>query len=165
MAGKRTELGPTGEAVRVNVRSHRERQNLTYAEVSRRLAALDRPIPTLGLRRIEEGARKVDADDLLALAVVLNIPPIALLMPDAGTSDADVDTTGLGRVQAREAWAWLRADQRPMKTGESSRETIAWLSARPQFAVSAVERGILDDISDGSHRINEILQRGQDGDD
>ena len=55
--------------------SHRVRtaQRLGYAELARNLAKVGRPIPELGLRRIERGERRVDFDDLLALSYVLKI--------------------------------------------------------------------------------------------
>ena len=68
MAEKRNPLGPTGETLQANVIALRERQNLTYAQLSRKLKAAGRAIPELGLRRIEGGDRRVDVDDLMALA-------------------------------------------------------------------------------------------------
>ena len=73
-------LGSTGLAVAANVKRLRESQNLTYAELSRRL--LDdakRHIPTLGLRHIEAQKRRVDADDLAALSSVLGVGMLELL--------------------------------------------------------------------------------------
>ena len=46
----------------------RERTNLGYAQLSRKLKEAGRAIPELGLRRIEDGDRRVDVDDLAALA-------------------------------------------------------------------------------------------------
>ena len=44
--------------------------------------------------RSERGARRVDVDDLMALAEGLNVSPIALLMPKAETKDELVQATG-----------------------------------------------------------------------
>lgn len=74
-------LGTTGEAVRDNVTTLRKGQNLTYAEMTRRLAEIGQPIPELGLRNIERGKRKVDVDELVALSAVLGASPGALLNP------------------------------------------------------------------------------------
>lgn len=68
MAGKEIRLGPAGEQVRANVK--RLRGHMSYAELSRELERVGRPIPPLGLKRIEEGERRVDVDDLVALAEV-----------------------------------------------------------------------------------------------
>lgn len=105
MAGKKNELGTTGTTVAANVKRLREDQNLTYAELSRRLEAIGRPIPVLGLSRVENGTRRVDVDDLMALAVVLGVSPSALLMPGAG--DRNVDATGISEpVPAQRLWNW-----------------------------------------------------------
>jgi len=52
---------------------------MSYAELSRRLTEQGRPIAALGLRRIEAGERRVDADDLVALASVLEVDPGKML--------------------------------------------------------------------------------------
>src|SRR5206468_1120492 len=39
------------------------------------------PIPVLGLRRIERGERRVDLDELVALAKALGVPPLWLVLP------------------------------------------------------------------------------------
>jgi len=94
MAEKNT-LGPTGHTVAANVRRLREEQRLSYAEVARRLDKFGYPIATLGLAHIEKGKRRVDADDLMALAVVLGVNPNALLLPPIGANVAFVQITGV----------------------------------------------------------------------
>ena len=69
------------------MRKFREARNLGYAELSRRLAELGREIPSLGLRRIEAGERRVDVDDLVALALALDVAPVALLFPSRRTRE------------------------------------------------------------------------------
>lgn len=110
MAGRKSELGPTGTSVADRVKQLREDQRLGYAELSRQLSALGRDIPPLGLRRIEAGERRVDADDLVALALALGVSPITLLMPESTSGDDEVQATGIeGYVTARRLWTWLLA--------------------------------------------------------
>jgi transcriptional regulator with XRE-family HTH domain len=71
------ELGAVGQRVAHNVRE--ARGFMPYAELSRRLEVYGRGIPPLGLRRIEAGHRRVDVDDLVALADVLDVTPYTLL--------------------------------------------------------------------------------------
>jgi hypothetical protein len=59
----------------------RETQNLGYTKLASILEEMGRPIPELGLRRIESGDRRVDVDDLMALAMALGVSPVTLLMP------------------------------------------------------------------------------------
>lgn len=108
MDKRRNPLGSTGETVRANVRRLREDQNLGYAELSRRLKATGRAIPELGLRRIEEGSRRVDSDDLMALAEALETTPIALLMPSTATGDELVQVTARPPERAKLLWNHLQ---------------------------------------------------------
>lgn len=75
--------GPTGEAVARNVEHCRKALNLTYAELSRRLAEFGCPISPLGLTRIRDLRRRVDVDDLAALASVLGVSTNLLLSQSA----------------------------------------------------------------------------------
>ena len=105
-------LGPTGETVRANVIRLRTKQRLGYTDLSERLKDLDRRIPPLGLRRIENGARRVDADDLLALAVALGVSPVTLLMPNADDGGEHVTATGITeKLDAERVWNWVRVDE------------------------------------------------------
>ena len=105
MRERKNPQGPTGETVRHNVKRLREEQHLSYAEVSRRLDEVERPIATLGLSRIEAGERRVDADDLMALAVVLGVTPATLLLPDHD-DDVEEEATATGPATAAALWAW-----------------------------------------------------------
>jgi transcriptional regulator with XRE-family HTH domain len=89
------------------VRRIREDQRLTYVELSGRLTDVGRPIPVLGLRRIERGERRVDVDDLLALATALRVAPIDLLVP-AVLADGEAYDVGPGMTTtAGRARDWL----------------------------------------------------------
>lgn len=80
-AEKRIEPGPLAHQVAESVRRIRESRGLTYAKLAERLIRVGRPIPVLGLSRIEKGDRRVDIDDLVALARALRVPPILLIFP------------------------------------------------------------------------------------
>jgi transcriptional regulator with XRE-family HTH domain len=131
VAGKKSDLGPTGVNLTHAVR--RLRGNLSYNELSRRLADIGRDIPPLGLRRIEAGTRRVDVDDLMALAVVLGVSPIKLLMPDGTDPYASVDATGAGTRPACQLWNWLVTDE-PLKGSEVE----FWLASWPRWLHPAI---------------------------
>lgn len=84
MAGKKLEMGVTGRTVAYNVKRLRQKADLNYTELSERLKLYGRDIPPLGVRRIETGERRVDVDDLVALALALNANVNALVIPAAG---------------------------------------------------------------------------------
>jgi transcriptional regulator with XRE-family HTH domain len=87
---KRVPLGALAEQVATNLRQIREKRRLSYTEIAARLEELGRPIPILGLRRIERGERRVDLDDLAALARALHVPPILLIFSVGTTEPIDV---------------------------------------------------------------------------
>ncbi len=94
------------EVVARNVRGVRQRRQLEQQQLSQRLSELGRPIPATALSRIEEGKRRVDVDDLVALAIALNVSPSRLLLPDGEWSDLlhpvpDVE------VAVWQMWEWL----------------------------------------------------------
>lgn len=110
MAGVKSELGATGKTVSAAVRLHRERMGWGFARLSRELARAGRDVPPLGLARIESGERRVDVDDLTALAVVFGISPITLLMPETTANNEHViELTGTGVVTGKSLWSWLTA--------------------------------------------------------
>lgn len=112
MAGQKIDVGASGSTVAENLKRLREQQKMTYAEVSRKLEAVQRSISPLAVRRMEEGARRVDVDDLVSLSVVLNVAPVTLLMPNTASKDELVSATGLADLAARELWGWIRAEEK-----------------------------------------------------
>jgi transcriptional regulator with XRE-family HTH domain len=174
MADKKNPLGPTGEHVRANVA--RLRGRMQYKELSERLGAVGRPIPPLGLRRIEAGERRVDADDLMALAVVLGVPPNSLLLPHWDPAPEPA-ATAAGESNFRNLWLWADGEM-PLsgKSDETAAESAQRSSlARPVFpdgpsgieelrkrmSAAAMEFAVL------THEIEQALKPGADpsGDD
>lgn len=121
-ASKKNPLGPTGVIAARRVRELREVHRWTYKELADRLGAIGRPIPPLGLRRIEAEDRRIDADDLVALAVTFGVNPSALLLPVQG--HGDVEITGEGKVPAARAWAWADG-QRPLRDDDADGVALA----------------------------------------
>ena len=93
-----TKLGSVGQRVAKEVA--RLRGRTTVRELSTRLAKLGRPILPSGITKIEQGSRRVDVDDLVALAVALKVTPTRLLLgppPTDGTRDDPAH---------EEVWEW-----------------------------------------------------------
>lgn len=123
----RVPLGPVGGYVIANLTRLREERRLSYRELSDRLRELGRPIPTLGLSRIEKGTRRVDSDDLVALALALGVNPSALLLPrDAGPEDA-VALTERQQASAKDAWAWADGRRTLPAAGPFTRSSADWM--------------------------------------
>jgi transcriptional regulator with XRE-family HTH domain len=114
---KQIDLGPIGVAVAANFERLRKSQNLSYAELSRRLDILGRPIAPLGLTRIRDLQRRVDVDDLTALALALGVSPTTLLLPypaastEAGGAGANAPVTDGGeQYPLSQVWSWFVAE-------------------------------------------------------
>lgn len=135
---------PTGKAVADNVRRIRDeiRGWSTY-ELSRKLKDAGRPIAPSALAKLERGERRVDAGDLVALAVVLGVHPAALLFPP--TVAGDVEITGAGRTAAGIVWEWaegerpLRLPQNDDGAAHNTFQTDARPAGRRRFVSGPVE--------------------------
>lgn len=106
--GTRTHIGETGDLVRRRIKETRQHQRLSLAELSTRLTRAGHPILMSGLSKIENGGRRVDVDDLVAVAAALGVPPGVLLSPaDAESDPATVSRMDEldARLKALEAWA------------------------------------------------------------
>ncbi|CAN5524383.1 hypothetical protein BH09ACT7_BH09ACT7_08530 [soil metagenome] len=133
-------LGPTGEAVRANLVQIREAKRIPVTRLSERLETLGRHIPPLGIRRIEAGERRVDVDDLMAIAVALDVSPITLLVPGLNSEDEhlQVSVTGVAAsVEALSLWNWVGGQAPPWFTGSVAQYISAawprWLQDKFNF--------------------------------
>src|SRR5580698_6346445 len=113
MAGKPKEAGPGSECVAANLRRIRQERGLSYAELARRLAALGHPVLDTGLIKIEKGQRRVDVDDLMALAVALGTTPNRLLLPEVEFANpgASCELTPGIRARVSDVWAWAYGEK------------------------------------------------------
>lgn len=71
---RRVALGATGELVRENIRYCRTKREMTQAQ----LAGLAQ-LPTQAITEIENGARRVNVDDLVSIARALRVTTARLL--------------------------------------------------------------------------------------
>ena len=129
MSGKKSDLGPTG----VNVTLRAQVQGSPGPRLRRtepRLAELGREIPSLGLRRIEAGERRVDADDLVALALALDVTPLALLLPARPTKTHRL-APGATPMPWQHIWVWATG-QRWLSGDRSPSSVTAIRSSGPK---------------------------------
>lgn len=152
MAGKEITEGATGSVVRENIKRIREERDMSWAQMSRFLERAGRPIAALGLRRIEDGSRRVDVDDLMAIAVVLDVTPNDLLLPRAGSGTADI--TGMTGRDVDLLWAWAGG-----RTQLDSEEPWAgFRSGRTEDPVPANEVRLVLSKEDFKLAIREVLR-------
>ena len=119
------------DAVRHNVAEVRQRRRMSQQGLADRMAQLGRSVRNTAIAKIESGQRRVDVDDLVALAAALNVSPARLLLPDEGDPLARVQLTPEVEVGMEAAWQWV--------TGSHSLE-----SAEADLADPAVQRAELE---------------------
>lgn len=129
--------------VKRNVRELREQRRHTVRSLSALLGKLGRPILPSGITKIEDGSRRVDVGDLVALAVALGVHPNRLLLPVDDTAE-EVALTPAVSASRSQSWAWARGDQvllvGVLATGGGDR---TWADVQDDFrrhAVPASER-------------------------
>lgn len=111
MAVRKIEIGWTGKTVMYNLPRYRGLRRMTLTDVADKLEELGRPMSVPTLSGIENGRRRIDVDDLVYLALALDVSPAALMMPPA--DDPDTDMAGAPcpddypTPEAVDWWSWL----------------------------------------------------------
>lgn len=123
----------TAETVSANVKRLRTQQNLGLRTLSKKLGEVGRPLGHSAIDQIEKGTRRVDVDDLVALAAALGVSPITLLMP--GMPGANIPAEMVAApgdpVSAGLWWQWLRADA--SLPGYAGPQRRFFVDARPEW--------------------------------
>jgi transcriptional regulator with XRE-family HTH domain len=125
MATNEVPRGPISAYVVENVKRLRADRHWSLAELSEQMGRVGRPMLSSGLHRLEQGKRRIDCDDLVALAAAFGVSPIALLLPADGMSE--ITLTDSLSADARAAWDWMRA-RRPLAIPEDEDEDFAVIS-------------------------------------
>ncbi|WJV47643.1 helix-turn-helix domain-containing protein [Streptomyces flavofungini] len=158
---QKTPLGPAGETLMHNIKRIREGQRLTFVELSERLAETRRPIPVLGLRRIERGERRVDVDDLFALAHVLGVSPVDLLIPLDLADDEPYNVTPKVSTTAGMARDWIGGMGFLSTTGAADlARALQWMPKSRADVVAA--RWVRRDAQERAQQEQHDQQEGED---
>ncbi|MBX9921675.1 MAG: helix-turn-helix domain-containing protein [Mycolicibacterium frederiksbergense] len=150
MAGREPDYGETAKTVAKNIAAVREARGLTYTQLSDRLRTdFEWMLTPVAIRRIEDCQRRVTVDDLMAIAVVLDVSPASLLMPELTTvTESDhVKVTGHSKpIPAPLIWRWLTGSRalHDQKAGAFlDRALPAWERDRRYKAIdSAMSRNL-----------------------
>jgi transcriptional regulator with XRE-family HTH domain len=110
---------------------------MNQKDVAARLDEVGRPMLPTVVSKIERGDRRIDVDDLVALALALNVSPLTLLMPDAWELDDDCYLTETYRIPSRTAWLWAEGYLPPERvealTSDDPDETRRWAERAQQY--------------------------------
>lgn len=102
MAARAIQIGEAGGCVAAAVVAQRQRRGWEQRHLAERMTQAGRPMSTSVLGKIEAGTRRVDVDDLVALAAALEIPASRLLpasADDGAAADPFEEATAPGPVR------------------------------------------------------------------
>lgn len=137
-------IGRATVEVATVIESLRESAGMSLEALSHRLGELGRPIHTSGLSKLENGERRIDIDDLAAIAQALEVSIVRLVAHAGELSDSEA--TGLiGREEEidRTARFWRRVS----RLVDEDREEFS-LPAPNEFEVFKRRAGVGDDGND-----------------
>jgi transcriptional regulator with XRE-family HTH domain len=100
MAVRTIELGDVGEHVAEAVSMLRRRRGWDQRTLAEHVAEAGRSMTASVVGKIEAGTRRVDSDDLVALAVALGVAPARLLLAAGGDPEEPQAPTGEGPIAA-----------------------------------------------------------------
>lgn len=81
MAGKRIENGSASATVAENITRLRKAHGMSYVDLSNGANLQGRHLSPLAVRRMEEQERRIDVDDLQAIAIALGVTPGDMMRP------------------------------------------------------------------------------------
>lgn len=147
-------MGATARTVADNVRRLRTARGMSLRALSAELEQVGHPLSADALNKIENGrtlppgtdepkqVRRVDVDDLTALARALRVSPKSLLLPWTETPNTPVEVTGADAVEASAAWQWADG-QKPLTvadTGDRYGELLRFrVDSTPAWARSPLD--------------------------
>lgn len=101
------DIGKTGATVAENVKRLRG-GHTSLRDLELKLDRLGVKISASGLQKIEAGTRRVDADEIMGLAVALGVNANTLLLPDdSSLNDVSSNVTAAPEVvTGEEVWGW-----------------------------------------------------------
>ncbi|MEU6513592.1 helix-turn-helix transcriptional regulator [Streptomyces sp. NPDC046978] len=120
-------MGPTACTVAENLRRLRDARGLSLRTLSQRVEEAGHALSADAINKIENGrllatgdvgpkhVRRADADDIVALALALNVSPLTLLLPPTAGNDR-VTLTNSVTVTGRAAWSWAEGRQTASQT-------------------------------------------------
>ena len=129
---RRNPIGATARIVGANVKRLRMEIGATQNDLAETLRLNGHPIPVASIGRIEGGQRRVEVDDVMALAVALGVSPLAILLPNTRSAQDLVETTGAAQHPADLVWRWAVAGI-PWDDTPDMDETDRHLNVRRSF--------------------------------
>lgn len=129
---RRNDLGPAGERVRAKIKAVRKQRGLSTVDLSNRLTHIGRPIVPTGITKIENGDRRVDVGDLVALSEALNCSVIDLLFDGPESSLTTEERSAFSAIRAMRQFAASTNAADAIQALTDARQAMAFAEARVQ---------------------------------
>jgi len=97
------------ELVGRNLAALRTERRLTVRGLSAAMGRLGLPMLPSVITKTEHGERRVSVNEMVALALVLNVPPTRLMLP-VDDPDEQIWLVPCAPVTAKTAWRWAQAE-------------------------------------------------------
>jgi len=136
--------GPTGRRIAANLAELRESRHLSQPQLAVRVQQAGGQLTATLVSKTENGDRRVDVDDLVALAIALGVSPNRLLL--TADADGEVELTPTLIVHAADAWRWA-AGERPLDWPPPDREPDLRAEAESRTAFVRENRPDAGDFS------------------
>lgn len=125
MARRATGIDAVGKRVAENLARLREAEHATYTDLAQWLQRLGRSLSAETLGKVEKQERRIDVDDLVALAVALDTTPNRLLLPATADDAKAVELTPKVSISALDAWKWATGEKPlPVDTAPPERQVL-----------------------------------------
>lgn len=147
MGTQAVKKGDIAEAVAKNVTALRGKRRLSQQALAALMGELGRPMQSSAIAKIEKGDRRVDVDDLVALAVALNVAPARLLLPDLDV-DEPVQVTPTRAVPSYAAWQWatgqhsLLSAEHDLNDPGIQKQELEFAAERPVWLLSVEQHSL-----------------------
>lgn len=146
------ELGPAGHRAGRSIEDLREARRLTQKELAARMTELGRPVTMQMVSKMEQSGRRVDVDDLLAVAIALGVNPDAILFPRDASWDESVTLTPGTERSAWDVWRWAQGLSPLPDAGATAPPTFAQSA---DFATHALPQA-------GEYRLHPVSREAYD---
>jgi transcriptional regulator with XRE-family HTH domain len=141
----------TAKTVSANVKRLRSQQNLGLRGLANKLGEVGRPLGHSAVDQIEKGKRRVDVDDLMALAAALDVSPATLLMPVGEKDEEATVTAHTAKLTCGHAWDWITARRPVTSDGPMSASLVAWWArSRPVWSIEITMHTPVVTVSNGN---------------
>lgn len=148
--------GATSATAASQTRKFRQDRKLDLAGLSERLKAVNWPISVAALSRLENGERRIDVDDLMAISVALDISPLELLLPSP-KAEKPFGTALPIELELAEVWAWAKESVSSIHSGPGF--IRHWEKVEKECEKDLIELDSLRDAA--SESLRETLDRNK----